>query len=149
MSDKENDESLAKKSIIKNINSKNYNIRRRNINKIFSSRSIESLQNKNVLPPNNSNYKRYNNINPIIFEKDKNGNNDKANNEQLDSHLKNSKKSSNIRHYRYSSLENFYGYKKDKTENLGQNINEFKKIPNIRNFYKQKNARMNKCGNNF
>lgn len=149
MSDKENDESLAKKSIIKNINSKNYNIRRRNINKIFSSRSIESLQNKNVLPPNNSNYKKYNNINPIIFEKDKNDNNDKANNEQLDSHFKNSKKSSNIRHYRYSSLENFYGYKKDKTENLGQNINEFRKIPNIRNFYKQKNARMNKCGNNF
>ena len=133
--EKETEESPWKNSFIYNRINNNQQIRKRNENKThFVSRSIENLESKNT----NYNYKKNNHINSVIFEND----NLEEENNKDNYALKSDKKPLNRKCYRWSSLDRFYDHKKDNTKNIEQ-ISEFRgirKIKNIRNYYKQRNA---------
>jgi len=139
--EKETEESSWKNSFIYNRINNNQQIRKRNENKThFASRSIENLESKNT----NYNYKKNNHINSVIFEND----NLEEENKKDDYTLKSDKKPMNRKCYRWSSLDRFYDRKKNSIENI-EYSNEYrgiKKIKNIRNFYKQRNANLSGIG---
>ncbi len=135
----END-SLVKDSIL---NKDNYLKNRDHI----VSKSIEAFPMSNIRIYNLNRYthniKTNNKLNTIMFEKGKYER--KQNNEQSDNIPKTGKKVENLKNYRLNSIERFYESKKYKSGiELNHEDSEIPKYSNIRNYYKQKNASINK-----
>ena len=82
--------------------------------------------------------KKNSHINSVIFEND----NMEEENNKDNYDFKSDKKALNRKCYRWSSLDKFYAHKNDSNENIEQSNESrgIKKIKNIRNFYKQRNA---------
>ena len=143
---KEND-SFVNNSILNNENS----FKKRNENEVnLVSKSIEEIPKKNNLKLynlnrftyNNNNYKN-NTINTIIFEKGKNE--QQLNNLQSENIFRTAKKSENIKNHRFNTIERFYENKNIKARiETNNKDNEIVKNSNIRNYYKQRIASVNK-----
>ena len=143
----EGDDSFIKSSILL---SNNY-IKKRNDNKIHPvSKSIENIPNKNHIKIYNlKKYSNNNRINTIIFEKEK-YEHQKNGPSPLNGIFKTVKKSVNRKNYRLNSFEKLCEYNKNISGIIDINYedNENKKNTHIRNFYKQKNASINRVNKN-
>ena len=143
----EGDDSFIKNSILL---SNNY-IKKRNDNKIHPvSKSIENIPNKNHIKIYNlQKYSNNNRINTIIFEKEK-YEHQKNGPSPLNGIFKTVKKSVNKKNYRLNSFEKLCEYNKNISGIIDINYedNENKKNTHIRNFYKQKNASINRVNKN-